>query len=404
MTSVKIVDLCEAFALNVKNEIDTVQPEIRKPEAETSGLKKLGESELQPSTHPLGDGHILAGSPKSYNTLGENMTTPFHKFPQLRDSDEYKRFTPYQRSILLALIENVIHSSYTYDFFGTSISLQAGQICTTLKTIAEWSGEGTTIKMVRTCLKNFESYGWISVEVLEKKENMVTRGARYGARSGARCRTLITLKFRGLYGSNKELKGTLKGTVVDNDGHINIESISSKSIPIPDSNYLNAGLGGCGNVHNSASTPAEIYFDRERKKLMNIYEEDFQRWEAMFPNVNVRAEIALLCEHEAKKPSRKSHTSWERRIISWLKKANPIQQNLVDKKEEEDIELRIQKNRENTLKELKLWNIKKASVEAYNQHVEFVIGTMKTEVVKYEEKNFWTIFKSKLLQYGEKKV
>lgn len=172
MTSVKIVDLCEAFALNVKNEIDRVQPEIKKPEAETSGLNKLGEPDTEPRRSEYAP--ILAGSPKSYNTLGENMTTPFRKIPEWLHNDvRFIDAEHFQQSTFQRFLHLVVSKPTEYNIKGNIIILQPGQYCCSRRELARQCGKKFTEENIRGTIRYFTKVEFLT-QTLTHGKTLIT--------------------------------------------------------------------------------------------------------------------------------------------------------------------------------------------------------------------------------------
>lgn len=76
--------------------------------------------------------------------------------------------TPEQKTILITLLMMANHQEKEWEFKGEKYKVKPGQFITSLESIMRKSGNGITIKNVRTALKRFEKYGFLANESTNK--------------------------------------------------------------------------------------------------------------------------------------------------------------------------------------------------------------------------------------------
>lgn len=76
--------------------------------------------------------------------------------------------TPEQKVILITLIEMVNHKPGKWEWKGQQFEVDRGQTITSLPSICAECGKGVTIQNVRTALKRFEKYGFLTDESTER--------------------------------------------------------------------------------------------------------------------------------------------------------------------------------------------------------------------------------------------
>jgi hypothetical protein len=82
----------------------------------------------------------------------------------LLDKTIWKNSTPEQKSIFIALLLMVNHTSAQWEWQGKKYDIQPGQTITSLEEIANLAGKGISIQNVRTALKRFEKLGFLTNE------------------------------------------------------------------------------------------------------------------------------------------------------------------------------------------------------------------------------------------------
>ena len=76
----------------------------------------------------------------------------------------WKDSTPEQKTILITLLLMANHKETEWEWKGTSFHCSPGQFKTSLESIAAACGKGISVQNVRTALKKFEKYGFLTNE------------------------------------------------------------------------------------------------------------------------------------------------------------------------------------------------------------------------------------------------
>lgn len=83
---------------------------------------------------------------------------------ELLDKSIWTCSTPVQKVILITLLMMANHEGREWEFKGKRIKLQPGQFITSLPAIAKLAGDGVSIRNIRTALKRFEEYEFLTDE------------------------------------------------------------------------------------------------------------------------------------------------------------------------------------------------------------------------------------------------
>lgn len=92
---------------------------------------------------------------------------------ELKDKAIWKTSTPEQQVILVTLLMMVNYEASEWEWRGQKYDLQPGQVLTSLPKLAEESGKYITVQNVRTALKRFEKYGFLT-DVSTNKNRLIT--------------------------------------------------------------------------------------------------------------------------------------------------------------------------------------------------------------------------------------
>lgn len=85
-------------------------------------------------------------------------------YRELGDKPIWLESTPEQKVILITLLMMANHDSKEWEWMGKPYKAEAGQFVTSLQRIAAKSGKGISIQNVRTALKRFEKYDFLTDE------------------------------------------------------------------------------------------------------------------------------------------------------------------------------------------------------------------------------------------------
>jgi uncharacterized phage protein (TIGR02220 family) len=94
-------------------------------------------------------------------------------YRELTDKPIWQTSTPEQKTVLVTLMLMVNHKENEWEFKGEKYTVKPGQMITSLDSIVEKCGKGVTIQNVRTALKRFEKYGFLT-NVSTNKNRLIT--------------------------------------------------------------------------------------------------------------------------------------------------------------------------------------------------------------------------------------
>lgn len=165
----------------------------------------------------------------------------------MSDHHLWKHGTPDQRSILIALLLMASHREKSWYWEGKKITVKPGQMITSIDSIREKAGDGTTTQAVRSALLKFKKFDFITEET--------TKTGR-----------LITIINWGLYQSdNKDdnIDSNIRTTYQQHSNNIaTTYEQHSNNIPTTpinnDNNVEEVREEGYSENKNSPHTPAEV--------------------------------------------------------------------------------------------------------------------------------------------------
>lgn len=108
-------------------------------------------------------------------------------YRELGDKPIWLESTPEQKVILITLLMMANHDSKEWEWMGKPYKAEAGQFVTSLQKIAAKSGKGISIQNVRTALKRFEKYDFLTDE--STKVNRLITIVNWGLYQGSGDRT-----------------------------------------------------------------------------------------------------------------------------------------------------------------------------------------------------------------------
>ena len=83
---------------------------------------------------------------------------------EMLDKPIWKTSTPEQKVILITLLEMANHATVEWEWRGEKFTCREGQLVTSLDSIAEKAGKGISVQNVRSALKRFEKYEFLTNE------------------------------------------------------------------------------------------------------------------------------------------------------------------------------------------------------------------------------------------------
>jgi len=82
----------------------------------------------------------------------------------LKDKPIWKTSRPEQQSVLITLLMMVNYEEKEWEWKGEKYSVKPGQVVTSLASLAKECGDYISVQNVRTALKRFEKYGFLTNE------------------------------------------------------------------------------------------------------------------------------------------------------------------------------------------------------------------------------------------------
>ncbi len=82
----------------------------------------------------------------------------------LKEKPIWKSSTPEQKTILVTLLMMANHKENEWEWMGKPFKAKPGEFVTSIKSITEECGKGISSQNVRTALKRFENYGFLTKE------------------------------------------------------------------------------------------------------------------------------------------------------------------------------------------------------------------------------------------------
>lgn len=92
----------------------------------------------------------------------------FRVYRDLFDKPIWLDSTPEQKTVLMTIISMANHQEKQWEWQGQPYKVKPGQFVTSLESITKRCGKGVSIQNVRTALKRFEKYGFLTNESTNK--------------------------------------------------------------------------------------------------------------------------------------------------------------------------------------------------------------------------------------------
>ncbi|EAG0819409.1 DnaD domain protein [Listeria monocytogenes] len=116
----------------------------------------------------------------------------------LKEKPIWKSSTPEQKTILVTLLMMANHKENEWEWMGKPFKAKPGEFVTSIKSITEECGKGISSQNVRTALKRFENYGFLTKE-------------------STKVNTLINIVNWGVYQESENKANTLTNNQLTND-------------------------------------------------------------------------------------------------------------------------------------------------------------------------------------------
>lgn len=144
----------------------------------------------------------------------------------LKEKPIWRSSTPEQKTILVTLLMMANHKENEWEWMGKPFKAKPGEFVTSIKSITEECGKGISSQNVRTALKRFENYGFLTKE-------------------STKVNTLINIVNWGVYQESENKSNTLANKQLTNDSQTaNKQLTTNKNVRTKECNKNN-------NINNS---------------------------------------------------------------------------------------------------------------------------------------------------------
>ncbi|EIR8177884.1 TPA: DnaD domain-containing protein [Listeria monocytogenes] len=139
----------------------------------------------------------------------------------LKEKPIWKSSTPEQKTILVTLLMMANHKENEWEWMGKPFKAKPGEFVTSIKSITEECGKGISSQNVRTALKRFENYGFLTKE-------------------STKVNTLINIVNWGVYQESENKANTLTNNQLTNDSQTaNKQLTTNKNVRTKECNKNN---------------------------------------------------------------------------------------------------------------------------------------------------------------------
>lgn len=139
----------------------------------------------------------------------------------LKEKPIWKSSTPEQKTILVTLLMMANHKENEWEWMGKPFKAKPGEFVTSIKSITEECGKGISSQNVRTALKRFENYGFLTKE-------------------STKVNTIINIVNWGVYQESENTLNTLANNQLTNDSQTaNKQLTTNKNVRTKECNKNN---------------------------------------------------------------------------------------------------------------------------------------------------------------------
>ncbi|EBF5172468.1 DnaD domain-containing protein [Listeria monocytogenes] len=139
----------------------------------------------------------------------------------LKEKPIWRSSTPEQKTILVTLLMMANHKENEWEWMGKPFKAKPGEFVTSIKSITEECGKGISSQNVRTALKRFENYGFLTKE-------------------STKVNTLINIVNWGVYQDSENKSNTLANKQLTNDSQTaNKQLTTNKNVRTKECNKNN---------------------------------------------------------------------------------------------------------------------------------------------------------------------
>ncbi|HAA5755475.1 TPA: DnaD domain protein [Listeria monocytogenes] len=139
----------------------------------------------------------------------------------LKEKPIWRSSTPEQKTILVTLLMMANHKENEWEWMGKPFKAKPGEFVTSIKSITEECGKGISSQNVRTALKRFENYGFLTKE-------------------STKVNTIINIVNWGVYQDSENKSNTLANNQLTNDSQTaNKQLTTNKNVRTKECNKNN---------------------------------------------------------------------------------------------------------------------------------------------------------------------
>ncbi|EAE7869191.1 TPA: DnaD domain protein [Listeria monocytogenes] len=172
----------------------------------------------------------------------------------LKEKPIWKSSTPEQKTILVTLLMMANHKENEWEWRGKPFKAKPGEFVTSIKSITEECGKGISSQNVRTALKRFENYGFLTKE-------------------STKVSTLINVVNWGVYQELKNKTNTVTNKQLTNDSQTaNKQLTTNKNVRTKECNKDN------NNINNSDLNFKDFWEQNGFGMMLPIEQEKLLAW------------------------------------------------------------------------------------------------------------------------------
>ncbi|MBK2004049.1 DnaD domain-containing protein [Listeria ivanovii subsp. londoniensis] len=172
----------------------------------------------------------------------------------LKEKPIWKSSTPEQKTILVTLLMMANHKENEWEWRGKPFKAKPGEFVTSIKSITEECGKGISSQNVRTALKRFENYGFLTKE-------------------STKVSTLINVVNWGVYQELENKTNTVTNNQLTNDSQTaNKQLTTNKNVRTKECNKDN------NNINNSDLNFKDFWEQNGFGMMLPIEQEKLLAW------------------------------------------------------------------------------------------------------------------------------
>lgn len=223
-------------------------------------------------------------------------------YREILDKPIWTQSNPEQKVILMTLLLLVSHKPNTWKWGSTTYEIQPGQCITSLEQLEAKCGKGVTKQNIRTALKNFEKYEFLT--------NQSTKTGR-----------LITIVNWGFYqGDSEESNKDFNRQLTKSQQRANKEPNTYQEVKNDKNVKKEKNIKYiCSEPGEPAPNCSDIFLPLNDNTYFNVPLDKMESWEQAYPAVDVKQELLKMCVWlDANPKKKKTANGVVRFITNWL--------------------------------------------------------------------------------------